>query len=228
MVARIECGECDTMAAELKPQDQPSRDGGVDHPTAAQLDGATADGAPDAAPRRGDPIETRAGRRARSQPAPPGRAGKRPQPREPASWPTSAATRRCRWPATCCRCSTTSTARSRPRRRTTKRARCSKASAWCGSSSSACSQQHHCVGDSRGGRRVRPAVSRGDPAAAVGRRARQSCDDGDAGRLPDARPRRAAGAGDCLERAGGMMSVASRGSACGGRSGSRLTAFTES
>jgi molecular chaperone GrpE len=34
------------MAVESHPQDQPSRDGGVDHPTAAQLDGATADGAP--------------------------------------------------------------------------------------------------------------------------------------------------------------------------------------
>jgi molecular chaperone GrpE len=34
------------MAAQYKSQDQPSRDGGVDHPTAAQLDGATADGAP--------------------------------------------------------------------------------------------------------------------------------------------------------------------------------------
>jgi molecular chaperone GrpE len=34
------------MAVESHPQDQPSRDGGVDHPTDAQLDGATADGAP--------------------------------------------------------------------------------------------------------------------------------------------------------------------------------------
>ncbi len=34
------------MAAKEKSQDQPSRDGGVDYPSAAQLDGATADGAP--------------------------------------------------------------------------------------------------------------------------------------------------------------------------------------
>jgi molecular chaperone GrpE len=45
------------MPAETHPQDQPSRDGGVDHPTAAQLDGATADGAPTPA-ETGDPIET--------------------------------------------------------------------------------------------------------------------------------------------------------------------------
>jgi molecular chaperone GrpE len=44
------------MAAEFHPQDQPSRDGGVDHPTAAQLDGATADGAP-TPPGMGDPTE---------------------------------------------------------------------------------------------------------------------------------------------------------------------------
>jgi molecular chaperone GrpE len=34
------------MAEDFRAQDQPSRDGGVDHPTFAQLDGATADGAP--------------------------------------------------------------------------------------------------------------------------------------------------------------------------------------
>jgi molecular chaperone GrpE len=34
------------MAAESRTQDQPSRDGGVDHPTAEQLEGATADGSP--------------------------------------------------------------------------------------------------------------------------------------------------------------------------------------
>ena len=34
------------MAVNWKPQDQPSRDGGVDRPTDEQLEGATADGAP--------------------------------------------------------------------------------------------------------------------------------------------------------------------------------------
>ena len=34
------------MKPKFTPEDQPPRDGGVDHPTAAQLDGATADGAP--------------------------------------------------------------------------------------------------------------------------------------------------------------------------------------
>jgi molecular chaperone GrpE len=34
------------MNPKFTPEDQPPRDGGVDHPTAAQLDGATADGAP--------------------------------------------------------------------------------------------------------------------------------------------------------------------------------------
>lgn len=34
------------MPVDPQFQDQPSRDGGVDHPTSAQLDGATADGAP--------------------------------------------------------------------------------------------------------------------------------------------------------------------------------------
>jgi molecular chaperone GrpE len=34
------------MKPKFTPKDQPPRDGGVDHPTSAQLDGATADGAP--------------------------------------------------------------------------------------------------------------------------------------------------------------------------------------
>lgn len=34
------------MTTEPPAQDQPPRDGGADHPTAAQLDGATADGSP--------------------------------------------------------------------------------------------------------------------------------------------------------------------------------------
>jgi molecular chaperone GrpE len=34
------------MAVNWKPKDQPSRDGGEDHPTDEQLEGATADGAP--------------------------------------------------------------------------------------------------------------------------------------------------------------------------------------
>lgn len=45
------------MSAEPRFQDQPSRDGGVDHPTGAQLDGATADGAPTPF-ETGDPTET--------------------------------------------------------------------------------------------------------------------------------------------------------------------------
>jgi molecular chaperone GrpE len=45
------------MSAEPHFQDQPPRDGGDDYPTAAQLDGATADGAPTPI-ETGDPVET--------------------------------------------------------------------------------------------------------------------------------------------------------------------------
>ena len=81
-------------------------------------------------------------------------------------------------------------------------------SSWCGSSSSASWRSTTSRKSPRPGSRVRPAVPRGDLAAALARRARRITSrwSTQAG-LPAARSRRAAGAGDRLQRPGSVSQI---------------------